>query len=682
MNRILIIFVFLFFTRSNVFAQWQLRNGPYSGYTTCLAQNKKTNTIIAATDLGLYRQKSNSNSWEFIDEKDSFFYTQMFYIGIDDSLIMVTREGKLRMSADDGDTWTTVYVDSNLNYVGLIYCDENIIIVQTSNGVYSSNDDGISFVKSLWNISNPIIKAFTMDGNRMILLNHSGLSYDLYYSDDSGLNWIFSKTITNFAGYSATLFRVFDGNIYLVDDYNIYISQDHGSTWTTMNIGPQYHSFNDIYVSNGTIMLGMYDFHGVIISHDNGLTYTPYYNGLPLQKIEYSYFLSTNIRGLIVASSMGIFNSFDLGLSWNDLNNNLTAVQFSGIAQCNNRFFIGSINHQGVFASYDGSSWNRMSNGLDFFNRQFTAIHAMIAVGNRVIVTTEGGIYYSDNYGSSWIAGGSLPGSNNCLEYANGKLYACTPNGLYYSLDTAKSWVPLPASGNYVFDVKVNGNLIISSNVITGSTTSFYMFRSENYGNTFTVVNTPYTFSQVEMIDNVLLANAGFLIKSSDQGLSWSQDSMLGNANISDIYIYNNKTVLISTLDGRIYYSNDKTNTWNDITANFKDNAKEISFFGNYLYVASPHYGIWRRYMPELADLPPSPFVIYPNPVSDFLTIFNPELNSPLSISIYTILGQLLLKKTIIEHESSIDFRNYARGVYLLQYENNIDSGALKVVKY
>ena len=186
MNRILIIFVFLFFTRSNVFAQWQLRNGPYSGYTTCLAQNKKTNTIIAATDLGLYRQKSNSNSWEFIDEKDSFFYTQMFYIGIDDSLIMVTREGKLRMSADDGDTWTTVYVDSNLNYVGLIYCDENIIIVQTSNGVYSSNDDGISFVKSLWNISNPIIKAFTMDGNRMILLNHSGLSYDLYYSDDSG----------------------------------------------------------------------------------------------------------------------------------------------------------------------------------------------------------------------------------------------------------------------------------------------------------------------------------------------------------------------------------------------------------------------------------------------------------------------------------------------------------------
>jgi len=63
-------------------------------------------------------------------------------------------------------------------------------------------------------------------------------------------------------------------------------------------------------------------------------------------------------------------------------------------------------------------------------------------------------------------------------------------------------------------------------------------------------------------------------------------------------------------------------------------------------------------------------FVVYPNPVSDQLTISFPEKSEANTLSIYTVSGKRLLQKTINSNESiSLKSNGIEKGIYLLTVE-------------
>ncbi len=71
---------------------------------------------------------------------------------------------------------------------------------------------------------------------------------------------------------------------------------------------------------------------------------------------------------------------------------------------------------------------------------------------------------------------------------------------------------------------------------------------------------------------------------------------------------------------------------------------------------------------------------LFPNPVTDQLTIINSE-NSNITAEIYSILGQKLYSCLLKDENSSIDISNFQNGVYLLNIISETGVGSYKVIK-
>jgi Zn-dependent metalloprotease len=68
-------------------------------------------------------------------------------------------------------------------------------------------------------------------------------------------------------------------------------------------------------------------------------------------------------------------------------------------------------------------------------------------------------------------------------------------------------------------------------------------------------------------------------------------------------------------------------------------------------------------------DVVKNQFVLYPNPASNVLNIKG-DFDSNESITIYNILGQTILKKTVTSNEESIDIASLAKGIYNVYFNN------------
>jgi hypothetical protein len=72
-------------------------------------------------------------------------------------------------------------------------------------------------------------------------------------------------------------------------------------------------------------------------------------------------------------------------------------------------------------------------------------------------------------------------------------------------------------------------------------------------------------------------------------------------------------------------------------------------------------------------------FKIYPNPVKNTLHI--ETQNGDYSISIYSLQGQLLLYSENVSQANSLDFTDYAKGMYLMIIQSDKRTEAFKILK-
>jgi len=70
---------------------------------------------------------------------------------------------------------------------------------------------------------------------------------------------------------------------------------------------------------------------------------------------------------------------------------------------------------------------------------------------------------------------------------------------------------------------------------------------------------------------------------------------------------------------------------------------------------------------------------VYPNPVTDLLTISNTEMMS--GITIADMLGRILLKTRLNDTEMKIDMSKYPTGTYLVQVSVDSAIKTFKIIK-
>jgi photosystem II stability/assembly factor-like uncharacterized protein len=240
--------------------------------------------------------------------------------------------------------------------------------------------------------------------------------------------------------------------------------------------------------TNGTDILAVGYPAGVWRSTDDGLTWSPANNGLPVSGGNvFAQALGRNATHLFAGTESGIYRSTNGGTSWTAANGSLTA---SASVHANKFFHFGNT----TFAVFTGT----------------------IAQG--------GGIHRTVTNGDTWLIGHSGMGSNLTVHHmiqVGGTLYAATSVGIYKSTDLGQQWTILPNTNYAVYSVAHSGGHLIAASALG------YRYTTNEGGNWTNCTGTPSPVSDAELIvaDGMVYAAAGGsagILRSTDNGASFS----------------------------------------------------------------------------------------------------------------------------------------------------------------
>ena len=74
-------------------------------------------------------------------------------------------------------------------------------------------------------------------------------------------------------------------------------------------------------------------------------------------------------------------------------------------------------------------------------------------------------------------------------------------------------------------------------------------------------------------------------------------------------------------------------------------------------------------------------FDMYPNPVSDMLTVQLPTGSEKAEVSIIDYTGRLVSSKTISSNDTSIDVQSISKGIYIIRVASNAKIGVQRFIK-
>ncbi|MDP1621871.1 MAG: T9SS type A sorting domain-containing protein [Bacteroidales bacterium] len=407
---------------------------------TCLIH--QGDYIFAGTQTGgVYRSSDNGNTWV---AKNSGLPTG----GVQDfaknnSYIFVVRGSSVLRSANFGDTWiainTGLPTSGPFKSVVTIASNGDTLYAGTSNltslldGVYRSVNSGSNW--TLTGLSNTAItELFTLENDVYAAIPAVGVRK----SSDLGVTWTMtSLPIGQNYCFIANTGNIFSGN----GNLGVFRSTDDGINWNLVDNGMRGQCIRTLGASSNTIFAGT-ELCGVFKTNDNGQNWVAVNNGInnntktiqTLDVFDSNLFINAYGGGTLTA-----YRSNDNGENW-------TAVDLvdppQSYAAMGDTIFCSSY----VAHSYDdtlqlyrsnnkGVTWELLQ-GLGLGIQQ-TAI--LKTIGNTLLLFTNNNVYQSSDYGTSWVAIGSVSGVSR-VTLCNSVLFCSTTNGIYKSIDFGYTW--------------------------------------------------------------------------------------------------------------------------------------------------------------------------------------------------------------------------------------------------
>lgn len=622
-------FLSLFFCfLTNVNCQWVQTNGPYGGGVGSLAFNGKD---LFASGQGIFHLADSSNSWNVSGLENSrceSIFSNRGYI------YTVTGEGHLYRSSDNGITW--ILVGNGLDQLAKSFvATDSSIIAGTTRGIFLSNDNGLNWKEIDTNLHYNINGLVKIGSNLF-----AGVDNHVYLSDDQGINW--TMTI----GYGLPQYGIYtlgvNGTSLFASMYGgIYRSSDNGTYWTVTG---SLLTTSDIYtiatIDNNLFAGGANS--GVIISTNNGGSWTPMDSGLsPYKYMSVSSF-AFNGKSIFVNTDRGVFRSRDIGNSWQEVNTNLRNIRINSLAVKDSTIIAFSSAY--VYHSNDGGNiWSTSSSG--------PYPEGIAVIDDKIFVGTSGAVSTSTDYGVSWtrFIHKGLPISGNMLSFAfsGAKIFVATSDyGVFQSTDAGLNWTGV---NNGLTDWHVKSLAINGTNLFAGSNNNGSVFLSTNFGISWDPVTSIGPVNKLVFVDTVLLAHNGKdIFSTSDKGIHWSKvGSGLRSGNVNDFCVSSSN--IFASTDSGIYVSIDFGKNWSPINTGLKSLVVlTLKINNGVLYCGTREFGVWRRPLSEMINTnavektPQSklPIESFPNPFSQSTSIkFSSQDRTLTQVSIHNLLG-------------------------------------------
>ncbi len=675
-------------------AQWQQTNGPCGDRIDCLAVN--STTVYAGSGLlggGIFRSRNNGLNWtpvnNGLDLPNSVY--QIAANGV--NLIAGTWNG-VYFSANDGEKWEKIDHDFEGSVLDVSITNSNFYAA-TPNHLWLSTNYGKNwqFIDKGIDFNNfSIEKIAVLDSNIFIGTRGNGL----YKSSDNGNVW---EKLENGLPTNSIVESIIkkNSNIFVgTINHGVFKSTNNGLSWAPLNIM----GLSDLGVNGlGFIDTELYAATslGVLVSKDDGLTWTVVNNGLK----EIAVNCLTTIGQYIIVGTLtrGIYLSSDHGKTWNQSNNGLVNTIITALATDDKNLLAGTDGH-GVFLSTNNEiTWNQINSGIPepvmVLNQYGTPISSativilsLLASSSSIFTSTYySGSFLSVNNGENWTAiSNGLPGLVNVFVEYNSDIYAGTSNGVYISKDKGLSWNII--GNNFHKNVKA---LIVENSIMVAGTDSSGIYLSTDEGKNWAEANEGLTYKEI----NVLSANGSYIFagtwwggafRSADKGKTWIA---INNGLHWEFGVFafaiEGQNIFAGTSDEGVFLSTDNGDNWISVNGGLTN--KRISsllIYNHYLVAGTEGDGVFVRPLSEITSIIqdklkiPNQFLLkqnYPNPFNPLTTIgFSIPFSEYVKLSVYDILGREVAnlineQKQAGNYEVKFDGSNLPSGVYFFRIQ-------------
>ncbi len=556
--------------------------GPDGGDARSFAQDPTNakHIFLGTTNSWLYQSVDDGASWQrlaqlskqenlildniTVDESDP----KTLYVG---AWVVDHPDGGLFISHDAGLTWTTVQAMEGQSIRALAQAPSNpkILVAGTLKGVFRSDDAGEHWKQISPENSNELheVESVAIDPKDPNTV-YAGTWHLPWKTTDGGANWhnikqgliddsdVFSiiidptspQTVYTSAcsgiyksdnggevyqkvqGIPATARRtrvlmqdpVDRGMVYAGTTEGLYRTSSAGTNWTRLT-GPDV-IINDVYIDpqNPKHVLLATDRSGVLMSNDQGVSFTQSNNGFSQRQVS-ALLVDTKdpqrfYAGVLNDKSYGgVFVSGDNGKSWQQQSNGLDGRDVFSLAQSPDGVLLAGTSH-GIF-KWTGSRWEPTGKLVKTEEKT-----VLTTVKKKRVKTTK----------TIERAAGDLDGRVSSIDPSRSTWYVATSSGIYASANQGATWEGGPVLNQIDYlSVHSNGPLVLAARRQS-------LALSEDGGKNWRALELPAKLSAVRTSaiapgGSLWIGGREGVFYSDDKGANWTFMSSLPISDISSV---------------------------------------------------------------------------------------------------------------------------------------------------
>lgn len=403
------------------------RLGPYGGGMVELAFAPSDPNIVYCLiddkNYPLYRSSDGGRSWvpKQIEQQMEFAPTAMGVSPHDPNMILMSTLTVVYQTSDGGNSWRQVR-EGNFSRFLFDPADSLVVYAWLANqgGIYQSKDSGITWRK-MTEFSPLIVDIDPYDRMRWVAVDYRTGRRGLYLSDDGGVTW----SLQSFTGQdlSAVSFGKHRNVLYVVRRSSLWKSADNAANWSMV------HDF-------GTTIKDLQ-----VVTGSDEVLYAAASRDYRQDELRFA----------------GVYRSTDSGSSWNRLTDGLGRLLHSKVRvdPYDPDHLLATDGFSGFHVTFDGGATWRMP-GSDFRGQWLTAVAASPLIDGMFLVQARGGyqIIRTTDYGANWHYTNyqkdvyiQWPVKIEFSPFDPNRAYIAGNNGIFRSDDAGMNWMRFGPAG-------------------------------------------------------------------------------------------------------------------------------------------------------------------------------------------------------------------------------------------